>query len=161
MKVLCRIGVVLGIGCFLAASGCDPVHNGGPKFMGGNRLSLRSRWIVTGDLRNPQFAVDGNINTAAVSDVAYRNAALTIDLGKVCLFNMITVDHGSDEFGYCGKVALLVSDDGETFHPQIIVPGLRRVTTIVLVRQVLGRYVRLQAVVPGDRPWSIAEVHLD
>jgi len=129
--------------------------------MGDDRLSARTRWVASGNLRDPQNAVDGNIATAAVSRAGDQNATLTIDLGRNCQFNMVVVEHGAKEFGFPRRMAVLTSTDGVNFRKQIEVPGLRRVTTAVLIRQVLARYVRLQAVVPGERPWSVAEVHLN
>ena len=129
--------------------------------MGHDRLSPRARWLASGDLRDPQNAVDGNVATAAVSRAAHQNATLTIDLGKICLFNMVVVEHGVSEFGFPRRMAVFTSTDGMKFRKQIEVPGLRKVTTAILIRQVLARYIRLQAAEPGDRPWSIAEVHLN
>ena len=124
-------------------------------------ITPRSRWLPTGDLRDPFYAVDNNINTAAVSDEAYENATLTIDLGKACLFNMVVIEHGPDQWGFCRKLAILTSDDGRKFDQQAVVPGLRRRTTVLLVRSVLARYIRLQVLETGDRPWSVAEVHVN
>ncbi len=126
-----------------------------------NRLTPRHRWLAFGDLRDPLKAIDGNISTAAVTGDNYRNAALTIDLGKMCQLNMVAIEHGADQFGYCRTLAILTSDDGREFYSQAVVPGLRRVTTVVLPKQVLARYVRLQAIEEGHRPWSIAEVYLN
>lgn len=129
--------------------------------MGSSRIAPKARWTVTGDLRDAHKAIDGEVSTIAFSEASHANAAITIDLGKVCLFNTVTIEHGAKEFGYCRKLAILTSDKGRTFQPQILVPGLRRVTTAVLVKQVLTRYVRIQVVEPGNRPWAVAEIYLD
>ncbi len=160
-KRVWRIVVILMIGQLWAAWGCGQPYRDGPKVMGNDRISPRGRWLAYGNLRDPHLAIDGNPSTAAVSEVFYHGAALTIDLGKFCQFNMVIIDHGSNEFGFCGRVAVLTSDDGQWFRQQVVVPGLRRVTTAVLARQVLARYIRLQALEPGKEPWSIAEVHLN
>jgi len=117
-------------------------------------------WRAEGSLRNPQLAIDGNLSTAAVSEPLYAGAFLTIDLGKPCLFNMVVLDHGSDEHGHARKVALLTSMDGKSYTRQLVASGTRRVTTLSAITLILARYVRLQAAVPGDQPWSIAEVYL-
>ncbi len=150
----------------LAASmlfvGCGgPLYNDGQRFMPG-RISPRGQWTVTSsDLSNPSLAADGNRNTAAVSSSRYAQPALTIDLGKECLFNMVAIDHGLKETGHARTMAVLTSSDGVNFTQQATAPGLRRVTTILLVKPVLARYVKLQAVVAGSEPWSIGEVYLN
>ena len=161
LKVFCRMTLTLGLGCWLMLAACN-----GPIYVPDQRvfsdaLTPRNRWVATSDFRDAFRAIDDNINTAAVSDPAYQNAMLTIDLGKACLFNMVVVEHGPDEWGFCRKLAILISNDGRNFRQEAVVPGLRRVTTAVLVRRVLARYVRLQVVEPGQRPWSVAEVHLN
>lgn len=144
-----------------AAAGCAPseVYTDGPKPQASS-VSPRSRWQASGDLRDVQKAIDGSLATAAVSPSTYHNAQITIDLGKSCVFNFVAIDHGADELGFCRRVAVLVSQDGKNFAQVEAVPGTRRVTVINLVSPVLARYVRLVAVVPGDRPWSIAEIYI-
>ena len=39
-------------------------------------------WRAFGDLRDAQYAIDGNLSTAAVSASSYDNARFTLDLGK-------------------------------------------------------------------------------
>lgn len=86
---------------------------------------------------------------------------LDIDLGKACLINMVVVDHGLNQFGYCRQMTVLTSDDGRNWRQQIVVPGLRRVTNALLVSPVLTRYIRLYAVTTGAKGWSLAEVYLN
>jgi len=57
-------------------------------------------------------------------------------------------------------VAVLTSMDGREFEYRISGPGTRRITSLLLDRPVLARYVRLQAVLPGPQPWAVAEVYL-
>lgn len=124
-------------------------------------ISDRSLWRVSGDLRNIRSAIDGDVYTAAVSDFDYRNAVVTIDLGKPCLFNMIVIDHGSaGAGGYCRRVAVLTSNDGRNFTQCYSVAGTKRFTILNMITPVLARYVRLHAAVPGEKPWSIAEMYL-
>lgn len=124
------------------------------------RVSPRSGWRAFGDLRNCGHAIDDNVGTAAVSGIAYQGAAITIDLGRPCQFNMIVLEHGVDEFGFCRRLAVYTSDDGRQFHRETEVPGLRRVTTVVLPVQALAQYIRLEATSEGNRPWSISEIHV-
>jgi len=124
-------------------------------------ISPRSQWTAGGNLRDPGKAVDGDINTAAVAAVGSANATLVIDLGKVCHLNMIVVEHGLDEYGYCRELLAEISDDGEVWYQQTRAPGLRRVTNILLETQGLARYIRLRVVTPGSRDWSVAEIYIN
>ena len=141
------------------ASGCGPGYGQGQRFAP-RCLADRTLWSASGTLEQPAAAIDGTPSTAAVAPTAGGPRQLTIDLGEPCLFNMIVIDHGDDEFGFCRSVALQTSADGRKFDQHAVVPGNRKVTVICNVTPVLARYVRLKAVVPGDRPWSIAEVYL-
>ena len=142
-----------------AAGGCDPEYNSRTKFPAA-AISDRSIWKVSGGVRAPQNAIDDDLSTAAVTTHSYANRAIIIDLGKVCVFNTVIIEHGDDEFGFCRRVGISTSIDGQEYTQQAAGPGTRKVSIFALVRPVLGRYVRLQAIVPGSRPWSIAEVHL-
>jgi len=149
--------------CLAAAQGgcgvSDIYSANGPKPQAA-ALSKRPNWRVSGDLKDPAKAVDGDVNTAALSGRIYANASLTIDLGKPCVFNMVIIDHGPNETGFCGRVAVLTSLDGTTFTHRHTAPGTRRVTIASLIAPALARYVRLQAVQEGSEPWSVAEVYL-
>ena len=161
MRSTWRLIIFLAIGPCLLNTACNGPIYIPDRVVFSDALTPRSRWLPSGDLRDPFNAVDNNINTAALSDVEYQNAAFTIDLGKVCQLNMIILEHGADEFGFCRKLAVSTSYDGQRFRRETVVPGLRRVTTVVLVKQVLARYVRLEAIEPGHRRWSIAEIHIN
>ena len=127
----------------------------------GSPVSPRSRWRASGQgLRNPGLAVDGHRSTAAVAEGNYTGAGLTIDLGKVCVLNLVRLEHPGNGLSYSGRVALLTSLDGEQFEPQMEVYGTRGSTTLCNITPILARYIRLQAVRTGDRPWAIAEVHI-
>ncbi|MGC9454976.1 MAG: discoidin domain-containing protein [Phycisphaerae bacterium] len=123
-------------------------------------VSPPSQWNVTGDLRPADAIADGNPATIAVSDQQYRGAQVTIDLGKPCLFNMVVLDHGRRQMGFCRRMSVLTSIDGKDFEHRLSLPGTRQVTTACLLTPVLARYVRLRADVPGDEPWSIATVRI-
>ena len=144
------------------AAGCAvaPIYPAdGPKSPAA-AVTSRRQWKASGDLRDPEKAIDGTPDTAAIGDPLRSGAAITIDLGKACLFNMVAVDHGLNETGFCRRLVLLSSMDGSTFERRYAVPGTRRITTLCLVSPVLARYIRLEAVIPGEAPWSIAEVYV-
>jgi len=112
-------------------------------------------------LKDVSLAADGATATASVTmHNSYEGAELTIDLGRPCVFNHVAVEHGPDEFGFARQVALLTSSDGRNFQEQRRVAGQRKVTNILLVKAALARYIRLRVAVPGNRPWSVAEVVL-
>jgi hypothetical protein len=141
------------------ASGCEGVsESAGGSPAPGSAVTPQKNWRAYGDLRDPGKAIDGDLSTAAVSGNSYTNASIEIDLGKPCTFNRIIVEHGPDEMGYPNRMALYTSMDGHSFTPQGEVAGRRKVTNMSLIRPVLARYVRLQAVSPGARPWSVAEI---
>ena len=160
-RVTSRTSWTAAVILLLAACGCTgQVHNpNGPKAPAA-AVSPRHRWRATGDLRSPGAAIDGTINTAAVSGVSYPGAALTIDLGEMCLLNTVVIDQGADPKNFPREVTVLTSEDGKIFLRRWEGPGTRRITNAVLFTPILARYVRLQATVPSDRPWSIAEVYL-
>ncbi|MCJ7544855.1 MAG: discoidin domain-containing protein [Phycisphaerae bacterium] len=123
-------------------------------------ITPRNVWRVTGDLRTPPAAVDHNISTAAVSADSSGRGTITLDLSKPCLFNMVVIEHGLDEMGFAPRVAVQTSLDGQTFTQRYVGVGTRRVTILYLGGPVLARYVRLQALAAGQRPWCVAEVYL-
>lgn len=119
----------------------------------------RRQWTVTGDVSRPARAADANAQTAAVSAAEYDGATVTVDFGKACLFNLAVIDHGPYEMGFAKRVAISTSLDGETFTYRKGATGTRGVTAISLITPVLARYVQFKAVMPGDQPWSVAEIH--
>ena len=152
--------VLLIAGACLPGCGASPVYyptTGG--YLGAD-ISPKGTWSAHGSLSNAAAATDGDLSTAARSDYNYRSAAITIDLKKACLFQTVIIDHGNAEHGHCRKVALATSLDGKIFIDRYAAPGTRRITILCTPGPVLARYVRLQAVAPGPRPWSIAEVYL-
>jgi len=120
----------------------------------------RRGWKAGGTLTDAPNAIDGNLHTAAVANDGTEPASLVIDLGKAGFFNMIVVDHGREEFGFARRVVIQTSMDGKTFEQQYAAAGTRRVSNFLLVTSVLARFIRLEAVVPGTKPWSVAEVHV-
>lgn len=154
------VALALPAVCLLSA-GCEgPIYHPGLQYFP-DAISSRDKWVASGTLTDPNKAIDGDLGTAAIAPAGYDTASLVIDLGKLCLLNMIVIDHGADEFGYCRRLAVDTSDDGVQWIRRATVPGLRRVTNVVLTSQVLARYIRLQAVQPGARAWSVAEVYLN
>jgi len=152
----------LAIAAALACvEGCDNpgYYQGGPQ-ASGSAIPPRSLWRAGGDLASPYKAIDGDTGTAAVSAETYANAALTIDLGKAAMFNMIIIDHGNSGAGFARRVAVLTSMDGKTFIHRHAGPGTRRFTLLCLATPTLARYVRLQAVAQGHAPWTVAEVYV-
>jgi len=157
---ICKTIVWLAAAAVLC--GCDggsSVNYNGKRSPGA-ALTDRKLWRASGDLRDAPKAIDGDRATAAVSGESYSTAAITIDLGRVCVFNRVIVEHGPDEHGFPRRMAVATSLDGKEFTQQTQVPGTRRVTNAVLITPVLARYVRLQVAMPGARPWSVAEVIL-
>ena len=127
-------------------------------------ITPKSMWRAYGDFDNAQRAVDGNVHTFAVTGPSYDNAKITIDLGKRCLFNTVVIDQGPDdklESGFCRRIAVQVSNDGVRFYQAYTVSGTRRITYCPIITPTMARYIRLVAIVPGDMPWSIAEIYLE
>ena len=160
MKALsCVLAAVSG--CCLLAPGCTgPIYQPGQQYFP-DAISPRTQWTATGTVADPVKAIDGNVATAAVAPVGVADPMLVVDLGKPCLLNMIVVDHGANEMGYCRLLAVQTSDDGMHWVERASVPGLRRVTNVLLTSQVLARYVRLKVARPGGGPWSVAEVYIN
>ena len=123
-------------------------------------ITPRQQWRVEGDVNDPAYAIDGLLSTASTTGYDYDNATVTIDLGKICLFNMVVIDHGENENGFCRRLAMLTSTNGKTFIRRKIAPGNRRVSIICLISPILARYVRLQAISQGQEPWALAEIHM-
>ena len=143
-------------------SGCsDPIYTGGETGLAAS-ISAKAKWRAYGDFRNGQYAVDGNVHSSAITGPSYDNAKLTIDLGRRCLFNMIIIDQGpDDELGFCRRVAVQISNDGVTFGQIYVASGTRRITYCPLITPTMARFIRLVAIVPGDKPWSIAEIYME
>jgi hypothetical protein len=160
VKSLCLMVSGLCGWLLLSAAGCtNPIYD---EASGRSPYAMtpRSTWKIVGDVRDPQKAIDNDLGTAAVTGPNYENAVVTIDLGKPRLFNMVVIDHGRDEMGFCKRVAVYTSQDGQNFAYQYATLGTRRVTVIALPNPTLARYIRLQAVVPGANPWSLAEIYV-
>jgi hypothetical protein len=98
--------------------------------------------------------------TAATSSGSYRGASVTIDLGRTCLFNMITILHGREQDGYARTLSVYTSNDGRQFEKRYTTSGTRAATYLPIFTPIRARYVRLVADEPGTRPWSLAEIYL-
>jgi hypothetical protein len=142
----------------LVLTGCPPSGTGVGGAALGSSLTPKKTWRAVGNLRDPAKAIDDDSGTAAISTSSYANAFIDVDLGKACLFNRIIIDHGPDEYGFPTRMAVYTSLDGQSFSPLTQVAGKRKVTNVLLISPVLARYVRLQVVSPGPRPWSVAEI---
>jgi len=160
------MGVLRRIACIaVAVFGVLPVGCGATAYREGAHsqaaaVTPKRLWRVRGDLQNAHLAVDANKATAAVAPLPYDGATITIDLAKPCLFNMIAVVHGPDEWGFCRRVSVLTSLDGEVFTDRFTAGGTRWISTFCLIEPTLARYIRLEAITPGQRPWSVAEIHI-
>ncbi len=151
--------------CLLGAgvvTGCGP---SGPIYRdaGGiipSSVTPKANWVASGDPQRPAAAIDGDVTTAAATTGSYVGQALTIDLTKACLFQMVVVEHGSQEQGFAGSVEVAVSTDGQSFQTEYTVPGTRRVTIICLPQPTLARYIRLRVLRPGPAPWHLAEIYI-
>jgi hypothetical protein len=147
---------LLSLTCLLAGCG----DGGSYHDLGGANMSNRRTWTARGDLKDPSFAIDSNMNTAALSGADYTNTSLVIDLKQPCVFHTVIIEHGQSEMGFPRTVGVATSMDGVKFTERYQGPGTRKVTILLLPQPVLARYVRLQALRPGREPWSLAEVHL-
>ncbi|MDP6635586.1 MAG: discoidin domain-containing protein [Phycisphaerae bacterium] len=149
--------------CVFLGAGCGPAGNlylhRGKKPPAASISDPRS-WRLSGNIPDVRLAVDGDRSTAAVSPLIHENTAIVIDLRKACLFNAVFIHHGSMTDGYCGRVAVLTSFDGQNFTPQFEAPGTREVTSLIIIKPVLARYVMLKALKQGPGAWSVAEVYL-
>ena len=117
-------------------------------------------WLLSGTIPNAKLAVDGDRSTEAVSNLIHENTSVIIDLRKACLFNAVFVHHGSMPDGYCGRVAVFTSFDGQNYTKQFEAPGTREVTSLLIIKPVPARFVKLQALKQGPGSWSVAEVYL-
>ncbi|RKY26669.1 MAG: hypothetical protein DRP83_03795 [Planctomycetota bacterium] len=147
----------------LGAVGCEPDFGLSRGRTLGVAIPDPQTWRVSstnGGFKNIRRAADGDASTLAVSARRYRNAQITIDLGKPCLFNLLALRHGENAFGFARKVALSTSMDGKRYTNRYSCPGTRGITYIPVLTQILARYVRITAVVQGSQPWAISEIYL-
>lgn len=151
----------IGLLGLLALGGCIPEIWQDPHGPGMAAVSDRRTWHATSvGIANPQRAIDGDLTTYAITGTSYQDAKLTIDLGKSCLFNLVTIDHGTDQTGCCRRVAVLTSMNGRDFVYRYAVDDTQRIAALFLPSPVLARYVRIQVILQSDKPWAIAEVYL-
>ncbi|MFW5841538.1 MAG: discoidin domain-containing protein [Planctomycetota bacterium] len=122
-------------------------------------VSPMEQWRVAGSMPDVTRAVDGNLQTYAAAAKGSGQAMLTIDLSKPCLFNLMVIEHGPVEQGHARRLTLLTSPDGETFTPQMQVEGTPKRTYVAILTPTLARFVRIQAEVDDNRPWTIAEIY--
>ncbi len=148
-------GVVGGIGCV-------PGEIYRP-FAGqtlGMKITPKDGWRASGTLPNPRAAVDGDLATLARAGRRSGNAQLTLDLRENCVFQSVIIDHGESQYGCGRRVSVATSVDGKIFVPRYAAQGTRRVTHLLLPKPVLARYVRINVLATGRRPWAVAEVYI-
>jgi len=152
----------LAVVALAVAGGCDssPVYDAGGRHVARGSVSDREQWRASGSVGQPGNAVDGNINTAAEAAAGTSLPALTVDLGRPCLLNLVAIDHGRRGRAFAGRVEVLTSMDGTNFTRRQQVHGTRRVTTLLIVTPVLAQYIRLRATAAGPDGWSLAEIHI-
>ncbi len=159
MKKVRRIRLIFYACVAVGLMGCGSGYVEGPRFAQGT-VTPKRKWKVSGSLSNPDRVLDGDAFSAAFSARYYNAGELTIDLGEMCMFNMVVIDHGSEEMGFCRRVAVETSVNGKDFTKRAEVSGTRRVTVISIVTPTLARHVRLKVISPGERRWSVAEIYL-
>ena len=156
-----NVRLVLAVALAACVLGCDGT-TGYPedRMQPAAEVTPRAGWraVEATGVQNAELTFDGEESSAASTSSGYRGATLTIDFGKVCLFNQIILHHGPAEMGFARRIAVSTSMDGKTFRKRFDGPGTRKVSIFSLVAPALGRYVRLQVVQPGAQPWSIGEV---
>jgi hypothetical protein len=147
----------------LLAGACEPAPPAANRRAPESSISHPRTWKITsqgGGIRNLAAAIDGDPLTAAVTTQRYDGASVTIDLGRVCLFNMVTILHGQQPQGHARIVSLYTSNDGQQFDKRYETPGTRSVTSVPVLTLIRARYIRLVAEQAGSRPWSLADIYL-
>lgn len=158
MRGVAAIGSVLSL---LVWIGCaDPNYGSSAAGGAAARIGPKGNWAASGTVPAAQLAVDGDKQTVAKAGTNRTDAMLQIDLGEISLFNMVVIDHGEEEMGFGRQVAVETSLDGRSWERVLTAPGKRKVTVLNMIRPQLARYVRLTVLEPGERPWAVAEVHL-
>ncbi len=158
-RICIKFNVVLMITA-LALVGCDSPYIQKPPDIVKTAVTAKNRWRASGNVSDAGNAVDANPSTAAVASHAGSGATLTVDLSRPCMFNMVVVNHGPNGHGYATQLELATSTDGKIFTTRKTVYGTRKVTTVLLIRPILARYVRLKVLQSGPKPWSAAEIYI-
>jgi len=160
VKYACAWLILAGT-CWALLGGCqETIYRPSTGGYLGAKITPKQAWRAGGTISHPAAAVDGDLTTAATGESGNPGAELRIDLGEVCLFQTIIVDHGRDEHAYPPSVRVATSLDGKAFTRRYVGPGTRRVTILSLTEPVLARYLRLAATGRRRRRWSVAEVYL-
>ena len=156
--------VLCGATLSAALAGCEdvaPIYTQGTGGYMGASITPKTSWTVSGNLNDLKAAIDGNVNTAAHStQYQYEGSEITLDLKGMCLFQTIIIDHGKESEGYARLVAVKTSADGREFKDRYTGVGSQRVTLLLLPEPVLARYIRLQVVRAGYRPWAVGEIYI-
>lgn len=155
--------VVVTVGVSVLWAGFPRIyHHGGERMLSGQVPPVKQWRIASakGGFENIYRATDGDASTLVVSAGQYRNASITIDLRQIIICNLVIISHGEKESGFCRKVGVSTSMDGKRYTQRYVGNGNRYVSALWLGGPVVARYVRLTARVPGNEPWSIAEIYL-
>lgn len=154
LSVLLLLSAIGPAGC--VPQFAQPQHRALP-----TSLSDKHTWKISakGDtFKHLRWAIDQNLLTVAETSRNYRQASVTIDLTRPCLFNLVMIVHGDKEFGFARRVSIATSNDGRNFTHRYTASGTRQVTYLPLLEPVSARYIRITAVQPGTRPWALAEI---
>ena len=139
--------------------GCGPTFD---PSRGSDKISPLKEWKISdssGGFANIGKAIDSDMMSAAVTPARYKGASFTLDLGRLCYFNMIVIIHGANEMGFARRVEVSTSADGRNFVHRNTLSGTRKYTYISLLTPVNARYVKFTAVEQGSRPWSIGGLY--
>ena len=146
-----RLSMLLALGLLATLCGCSPgyVHTGEDGAVG--PITPPSRWTLSGNMNDAALAGDGNLATVATGRTG-QMSTLVVDLGSVCYFNMLVIDHGTGSEGaYPAKLAVETSMDGSNYVRRKVVAGSRRVTVVLLDQNTLARYIRISEAQAGGR----------
>lgn len=144
----------------LMLSGCKPAYQQKPLDFAREAITPKSRWKISGNAPKAGRAIDNNLGTAAVDQRPQSGDSLIVDFGRPCMFNMVVVEHGPNPHGYARRLELSTGTDGKRFTTQKTVYGTREVTTVLLIRPTLARYIRLKILQPGPKSWSVGEIYI-
>jgi hypothetical protein len=158
--LLLTVLAVVGLGVL----GCEPDFDLSRGRTLGMALPAQQSWKVTASadsgFKNIYRAADGDASTLAVSARRYRNAYITIDLGRPGVFNLIALRHGERAYGFAMKVALSTSMDGKRYTKRYSCPGTRGITYLPVLTPITARYIRITAAREGSERWAISEIYL-
>lgn len=148
-------------GALLFLPGCGPEFSMESRV--GDPLPPQYTWKISstgGGFIGLRQAIDGSPITFAITSKRYNNAAITLDLGRPCIFNLVALRHGINENAFARRVLLSTSLDGKKYTNRYECAGTKMVTYIPMLTFITARYIRIRASVPGREAWSIAEIYV-